>query len=70
MKNRNPEDLEVLVQELMKDKPNAALVRRLSLKLEIPYSTDLVTQMNTVLQEAHGIYEGSLRRSQSAELEN
>jgi hypothetical protein len=44
-----PADLQELIDELMKDRPNQALVRKMMLVQGIPYSTDLRTQMGTVL---------------------
>lgn len=71
MQVNNAEDLETLVEELMKDKPNATLVQQLSAKLGLPYSGDLVTQMSTVLQEAHKIYGSTLNQhNKNSEMES
>ena len=71
MKAIHAEDLEVLVEELMKDKPNATLVKQLSLNLNIAYSDDLVTQMSTVLQEVHKIYGNALNQlNKNSEMES
>ena len=43
------ETIEKLVDELMKDRPNQKIVKDLSRQLSIPYSSDSVTQMNTIL---------------------
>lgn len=66
--SQHAEDFEVLVEELMKDKPSASLIRQLSLKLGITYNSDLVTQMSTVLQEAHRFYGNPLNKN--SEMEN
>lgn len=50
------EDLEMLVDELMKDQPNKQRVRKLSAKLGMDYSVDPLTQMNTVLQSMNAVY--------------
>lgn len=55
MSKKNPvpnSDLENLVEELMKDKPNQGLIKKLSQKLGFPYSKNLYVQMNTVLESA------------------
>jgi hypothetical protein len=44
-----PAELQILVEELMKDQPNQSLVRRMMLVQGIPYSPDPRTQMGTVL---------------------
>jgi hypothetical protein len=52
-KNENTQtDLEVLVDELMKDSPNQSLVKKLSHKLGFSYSKNVLVQMNTVLEGA------------------
>lgn len=66
--SQHSEDFEVLVEELMKDKPSSSLIRQLSLKLGIPYNSDLVTQMSTALQEAHRFYGKTLNKN--SEMEN
>jgi hypothetical protein len=45
----DPADLQKLIDELMKDHPNQAVIRKMMLGQGIPYSTDLRTQMGTVL---------------------
>ncbi len=45
-------DLEVLVDELMKDVPNQSLVKKLSQKLGFSYSKNHLVQMSTVLEGA------------------
>ena len=40
----------LLVEELMKSRPDQALVRRLMLKQGIPYTSDPIAQMGRVLQ--------------------
>lgn len=49
-------DLEKLVDELMKDQPNKALVKKLSRQLGMAYSGDDVTQISTVLNSMHTFY--------------
>lgn len=52
----NQQLVQQLVDELMKDQPNDALVRKLSRQLGISYSADSVTQINSVLQSLHSVY--------------
>ncbi len=61
------QDLEMLVDELMKDQPNKNMVKKLSDKLGMNYSVDPLTQMNTVLQSMNSVY---LRQQTKKELEN
>lgn len=61
------EDLEMLVDELMKDQPNKQMVKKLSAKLGMNYSVDPLTQMSTVLQSMNTVY---LRQQTKKELEN
>lgn len=61
------EDLETLVDELMKEQPNKQMVKKLSAKLGMDYSVDPLTQMNTVLQSMNTVY---LRQQRRKELEN
>jgi hypothetical protein len=61
------QDLEMLVDELMKDQPNKNTVKKLSTKLGMNYSVDPLTQMNTVLQSMNTVY---LRQQTKKELEN
>lgn len=44
------DEYQVLVQELMKDRPDQTLVRRLMLKQGIPYTPDPISQMSLVLK--------------------
>lgn len=61
------DDLEALVDELMKDQPSKQVVKKLSVKLGMNYSVDPLTQMNTVLQSMNTVY---LRHQKDKELEN
>lgn len=61
------QDLEMLVDELMKDEPNKQMIKKLSVKLGMNYSVDPLTQMNTVLQSMNTVY---LRQQTKKELEN
>lgn len=61
------EDLEMLVDELMKDKPNKQMIKKLSTKLGLNYSVDPLTQMSTVLQSMNAVY---MRQLTKKELEN
>jgi len=61
------QDLEMLVDELMKDEPNKQMIKKLSAKLGMNYSVDPLTQMNTVLQSMNTVY---LRQQTKKELEN
>jgi hypothetical protein len=45
----NSTEIETLIDELMKERPNQALVRKIMVEQGIPYSTDPRTQMGTVL---------------------
>jgi hypothetical protein len=56
------EDLEKLVDELMKDQPNKQLVKRLSVKLGMDYSIEPLIQMNTVLEAMNNVYFTQQRR--------
>jgi hypothetical protein len=47
-------DLEVLVEELIKDKPNLSVVKPMMLALGLPFNEDPIFQLNTVLQALHG----------------
>ncbi|MGE3975948.1 MAG: hypothetical protein AB7F59_15595 [Bdellovibrionales bacterium] len=54
MTSRNKiEDLNLLVDELMKDKPNESLVKDLMRNLHLPYSTDPIERINKVLLKLH-----------------
>lgn len=46
----NPQQLEQLVDELMKDEPNKTKIKKLMSDCGMVYSTDYLTQVNTVLQ--------------------
>ncbi|WP_413289383.1 hypothetical protein [Bdellovibrio sp. HCB337] len=61
------QDLEKLVDELMKDQPNQQLVKKLSTKLGMDYSVDPLIHMSTVLQSMNNVY---LRQQRRKELEN
>jgi hypothetical protein len=61
------EDLEQLVDELMKDQPNKQTVKRLSAKLGLDYSVDPLVHMSTVLQSMNSVY---LRPNRRKELES
>ena len=54
--------LEKLVDELLKDKPDHLMIKQLSADLDISYSADPVTQMNTVLQSLNSVFLRSNRR--------
>ena len=58
-KEVDPQALEKMVDELMKDHPNKTLLKKLSAELGIPYSGDSMTQINTVL---HSVSAASLRK--------
>ncbi|MBK9324580.1 MAG: hypothetical protein IPM97_16825 [Bdellovibrionaceae bacterium] len=61
------DDLEMLVNELMKNQPNKQTVKKLSVKLGMDYSVDPLTQMNNVLQSMSSVY---LRPNRRKELES
>lgn len=61
------DDLEKLVEELMKHQPNKQTVRKLSAKLGMDYSVDPLIQMNIVLQSMNSVY---LRPNRRKELES
>jgi hypothetical protein len=44
------EEYQTLVDELMKDRPNQDLIRKLMLKQGIAYTPDPISQMSLVLQ--------------------
>lgn len=58
------ENLEQLVDELMKDQPNKQTVKKLSEKLGLDYSVDPLVHMNTVLQSMNSVYLRSNRRKE------
>lgn len=62
----NQRDLELLVDELMKNQPNKQIVKQLSAKLGMDYSVDPLTHMSTVLQSMNNVY---LRQQRRKELE-
>lgn len=66
-RENNQQDLEALVDELMKDQPNQQLVKKLSAKLGMDYSVDPLIHMSTVLQSMNNVY---LRQQKRKELEN
>ncbi len=43
-------EYQILVHELMKDRPDQGLIRRLMLKQGLPYTADPIQQMSLVLQ--------------------
>ena len=61
------ESLEKLVDELMKDQPNKAKVKKLSQQLGMAYSVDPVAQMSTVLSSMNSFY---LRPAKAKQLES
>lgn len=61
------QDLEHLVDELMKDQPNQQTVKKLSVKLGLDYSVDPLVHMSTVLQSMNSVY---LRANRRKELES
>ena len=61
------DDLEKLVDELMKHQPNKQTVKKLSAKLGMDYSVDPLIQMNIVLQSMNSVY---LRPNRRKELES
>lgn len=58
------EDLEKLVDELMKQQPNKQMVKKLSVKLGMDYSVDPLVQMNIVLQSMNNVYLPQQRRKE------
>lgn len=58
------EDLEKLVDELMKEQPNKQTVKKLSVKLGMDYSVDPLIQMTTVLQSMNSVYLPTPRRKE------
>ncbi len=56
------ENLEKLVEELLRAQPNEQMVKKLSLKLGISYSADPLILMNTVLQSMNNVYLTEQRR--------
>ena len=46
-------ELDLLVDELMKDQPDEKLVRQLMLKVGVPYSKDPIERVNRVLLKMH-----------------
>jgi hypothetical protein len=63
----NQRDLELLVDELMKDQPNKQTVKKLSAKLGMDYSVDPLTHMSTVLESMNNVYLRPLRKNQILE---
>ena len=47
------EQLEVLVEELLKDHPAETIIEKQMLALEIPYTEDPVERINRVLEALH-----------------
>ncbi len=46
-------ELDLLVDELMKDQPDEKLVRQLMLNVGVPYSKDPIERVNRVLLKMH-----------------
>lgn len=46
-------ELDLLVDELMKDQPDEKLVRQLMLRVGVPYSKDPIERVNRVLLKMH-----------------
>jgi len=46
-------ELDLLVDELMKDQPDEKLVRQLMIKIGVPYSKDPIERVNRVLLKMH-----------------
>jgi hypothetical protein len=63
----NQRDLELLVDELMKDQPNKQTVKKLSAKLGMDYSVDPLTHMSTVLESMNNVYLRQPRKNQILE---
>lgn len=61
-KDKKQSSLSKLVDELMKEQPNKALVKQLTAELGMSYSVDPMTQINTVLQSMNTVYLQSNRR--------
>lgn len=55
---------ELLVDELMKDKPDVSTVKTLSNSLGIPYFLDSGKMMGSVLDSANRVYLGEARKKQ------
>jgi hypothetical protein len=53
VKAQPTQDLDQLVDELMKDQPDEKRVKALMLKLGVPYSRDPVERINRVLLKMH-----------------
>ena len=49
VKTEEIKELQVLVQELSKKKPNSELIKNQTSKLGIPFNNDLIIQMSEVL---------------------
>jgi len=63
----NQRDLELLVDELMKDQPNKQTVKKLSAKLGMDYSVDPLIHMSTVLESMNNVYLRQPRKNQILE---
>lgn len=62
LKDKKQSSLAKLVDELMKEQPNKALVKQLTAELGMSYSVDPMTQINTVLQSMNTVHLRSSRR--------
>lgn len=58
LKNRLAQ-LENLVEELVKDNPDPAIIEPMMLELGLPFKNDPIFQLNTVLQALHGAGSGT-----------
>lgn len=65
--SQQQQSLEKLVDELMKDHPNKAKVKKLSQELGMAYSVDPMAQMSTVLTSMNSFY---LRPAKAKQLES
>lgn len=54
--NEKQLEFQLLVDELMKNKPNQVRVRDLTSKLGLPYRLDPIEQLDFVLKSAHGFF--------------
>ena len=54
--NEKQLEFQLLVDELMKTKPNQDRVKDLTSKLGLPYRQDPIEQLDFVLKSAHGFF--------------
>lgn len=54
--NEKQLEFQLLVDELMKTKPNQDRVKDLTFKLGLPYRQDPIEQLDFVLKSAHGFF--------------